>query len=153
MDATHYDEDPWFCKVSGSKEKAISNAANVNYIPQVPSSADPRIKAAVLIAPLGKFFTEASLKNIKVPVRICIAGRDDVLIPQFHADFLASNIPGAEAIAIHNGGHFMMVSKMSVEASINGSEINADAPGFDRATAIAEASKQLPIWFAKVMPK
>jgi len=119
----------------------------------VPSSADARIKAAVLIAPLGQFFPEASLKAIKVPVRVYVAGRDDVLIPKFHAAYVARTIPGADTITIENGGHFMMVSKMSVPASTNGSDVNGDPPGFDRAAVIAEASRDLPIWFAKALAK
>ena len=151
--AANYDDDVWFCKVNGSKEKAIENARNVEYIPAVPGSADPRIKAAVLVAPLGQFFTEASLKAVKVPVRVYVAVRDEVLIPKFHAGYVARTIPGAETITVEGGGHFMMVSKMNVPASVNGSDVNGDPPGFDRAPVIAEASKQLPIWFAKALAK
>ncbi len=151
--AANYDEDLWFCKVSGSKEKAIENARNADYVPAVPSSADPRIKVAVLVAPLGQFFPEASLKAIKVPVRVYVAGRDDVLVPKFHAAYVARTIPGAETITIENGGHFMMVSKMNIPVSINGTEVNGDSPGFDRVPVIAEASKQLPIWFAKALAR
>ena len=151
--AAHYDEDAWFCKVSGSKEKAIENARNAEYVPIVPSSTDARIKAAVLVAPIGPFFSEASLKAVKVPVLVYVAGRDDVLIAKFHAAFVARTIPGAETITIENGGHFMMVSKMSVPASSNGTEVNGDPAGFDRAPVIAEASKQLPIWFAKTLKR
>lgn len=151
--AANYDDDLWFCKVSGSKEKTMENARNAEYMPTVPSSADPRIKAAVLMTPIGQFFPEASLKAVKVPVRVYVAGRDDVLIPKFHAAYVARTIPGAETITVENGGHFMMVSKMSIPASINGSEVNGDPPGFDRALVIAEASKQLPPWFAKALSR
>jgi predicted dienelactone hydrolase len=151
--AANYDDDLWFCKVAGSKEKAIENARNAEHVPAVPSSTDPRIKAAVLTAPLGQFFPEASLKAIKVPVRVYVAGRDDVLIPKFHAAYVARTIPGAETITIENGGHFMMVSKMSNPVTINGSEVTGDPPGFDRAPVIAAASKDLPIWFAKALAK
>ena len=151
--AANYDEDLWFCKVAGSKLKATENARDAEYIPAVPSSADPRIKAAVLTAPLGQFFPEASLKAVKAPVRVYVAGRDDVLTPKFHAAYVARTIPGAETITIENGGHFMMVSKMSIPVSVNGSEVNGDPPGFDRAPVIAEASKQLPLWFTKALAK
>ena len=151
--AAHYEEDVWFCKVSGSKDKAVENARNAEYIPVVPSSTDPRIKAAVLITPVGAFFPQASLQAVKVPVRVYVAGRDDVLIPKFHAAYVGQNIPGAEIININAGGHFMMVSKMNLAVTINGSEVNADPPGFNRAPVIAEASKQLPLWFAKALAK
>lgn len=151
--AANYDDDVWFCKVAGNKATAIENARNVAYIPAVPGSADARIKAAVLITPLGQFFPEASLKAVKVPVLVYVAGRDDVLTAKFHANYVARSIPGAETITIAGAGHFMMVSKMSVPASINGSDVNGDPSGFDRAPVMAEASKQLPIRFAKALAK
>jgi predicted dienelactone hydrolase len=150
--ATNFDDDAWFCNVSGSKEKAIEAARNADYIPAVPASADSRIKAAVLMAPVGAFFTEASLRAVKIPVRVYVAGRDDVLNPKFHAAYVARHIPGAETINIEAGGHFMMVSKMSLPASANGSDVNRDPPGFDRAPVIAGAAKKLPLWFIKVLP-
>lgn len=151
--AANYDEDPWFCRMSGPKERAIENARNADQIPALPGSTDPRIKAAVLITPIGQFFPEASLKAVKVPVRVYVAGRDDVLVPKFHAGYVAANIPGAEAIRIEAGGHFMLVSKMTINAAINGAEVSGDPAGFDRAPVIAEASKQLPQWFAKTLAK
>lgn len=151
--AANYDDDPWFCKMSGSKAQAIENARNADNMPAIPGSADPRIKAAVLITPIGQFFPEASLKAVKVPVRVYVAGRDDVLIPKFHASHVAANIPGAETVNIEAAGHFMLVSKMNLNVAVNGAAVSGDPAGFDRAPVIAEASKQLPLWFAKVLPK
>ncbi len=151
--AANYDADPWFCRMSGSKEKAIENARNAEYIPAVPGSADPRIKAAVLITPIGQFFPESSLKAVSIPVRVYVAGRDDVLVPKFHASYVAANIPGAETVSIEAAGHFMLVSKMNLAVAINGAEVSGDPAGFDRGPVIAEASRQLPLWFTKTLTK
>jgi hypothetical protein len=38
--AANDDEDLWFCRVSGSKEKAIENARSAEFVPAVPGSTD-----------------------------------------------------------------------------------------------------------------
>ena len=148
--ASDYDDDLWFCRVAGSKEKAVENAKQADYIPAVPNSRDPRIRAAVLVAPVGAFFTSDELKKIATPVRVMVAGRDDVLTPRFHAAFVGRSIPGAEVTVNEAAGHFMRVSKLNAApTSINGAEVNQDPARFDRATAIGEASKSIPLWFDK----
>jgi predicted dienelactone hydrolase len=149
--AAHYEQDLWFCRVSGSKEKALENARNADYMPAVAGSADARIRAAVLIAPVGAFFAESSLQSIKVPVRVYVAGQDEILTPRFHADYLARLIPGAQTVKVEAGGHFMMASKLDLKVAIDGAEVNFDPAGFDRASVIAAAARELPLWFAKAL--
>ncbi len=152
--AENYESDPWFCSVSGSKEKTIENAKRADYMPLTPNSLDPRIRAAALLAPVGAFFTETELKKITVPVRVVVAGQDAVLAPRFHAAFVGRNVPNAEVTTSEAGGHFMLVSKMNFNpAAINGAELNQDPPGFDRAAAISDASKTLSVWFDKTLAK
>ena len=137
-----------------SKEKAIENAKHADYMPLVPNTRDARIRAAALISPVGVFFTEVELKKITIPVLVVAAGHDDVLAPRFHAAFVGRTVPNAEVITNENGGHFMLVSKMSFNpVAINGEALNQDAPGFDRATAISDAAKTLPQWFDKALSK
>ncbi len=146
--AEQYSNDPWFCGVSGSKERAIANARNIDYLPIVPSSSDPRIKAAVLIAPVGAFFTESSLRNIKAPVRVYVAAKDEILVPQYHADFLARSVNGAETVTVADGGHFMLSSKLNLKIAVGADEVNFDPNGFDRNKLLVEVSQALPLWFA-----
>ncbi len=152
--AANYDADLWFCQASGSKEKTIENANHAQYVPLAPDSVDPRIRAAVLLAPVGAFFTEAELKKITMPVFVIVAGRDDVLTPRFHAAFVGQNIPDAVVSTDEGGGHFMLVSKLSIDpVAINGEALNQDPPGFDRAVAISHAGIALPKWFDTVLTK
>jgi predicted dienelactone hydrolase len=150
--ATNYESDLWFCNVSGSKERAIENAKNVDFLPAIPSSKDARFKAAVLIAPVGVFTDAKALSAISSPTLIYIAGKDEALVPKFHASAVAQGIPKAERIDIPDGGHFMLVSKLNrpadISIAINGAEVNADPAGFDRAQAIKAASDLIPTWFA-----
>ncbi len=151
--AAHYDQDLWFCRVSGSKEKALENARNADHIPAVGTSADPRIRAAVLIAPVGAFFTESSLQSIKVPVQVYVAGQDEILTPRFHAAYMARLTPGAQTVNVEAGGHFMLASKLDLKVAIDGAEVNFDPAGFDRAGVIATAARDLPLWFAKALTR
>ncbi len=152
--AANYDSDLWFCRVSGSKEKAIENAKQADYMPVVPNSRDPRIRVAALLAPVGAFSTEAELKKISIPVRVVVAGQDELLVPRFHAAFVGRSVPNAEVITDEAGGHFMFASKLTLNPGVvNGAEVNQDPPGFGRAAAISEAAKALPVWFDRVLAK
>ena len=152
--AENYESDLWFCSVSGSKEKTIDHVKRIEYMPLIPNSLDARIRAVALIAPIGAFFTETELKKIKIPVRVLVAGQDAVLTPRFHAAYVGRSVSNAEVVTTDTGGHFMLVSKMNVNpVAINGAELNQDPPGFDRAAAISEAAKALPLWFDKALAK
>ena len=152
--AENYESDLWFCSVSGSKEKTIENVKRIEYMPLIPNSLDARIRAAALIAPVGAFFTETELKKITIPVRVVVAGQDAVLTPRFHAAYVGRSVSNAKVVTADTGGHFMLVSKMNVNpVAINGAELNQDPPGFDRAAAISEAAKALPLWFDKALAK
>ena len=89
-----------------------------------------------------------------VPLRVVAAGQDAVLTPRFHAAFVARTIPNAEVTTSEAGGHFMLVSKMNFDpVAINGAQLNQDPSGFDRAVAISDAVKALPVWFDKALAK
>jgi predicted dienelactone hydrolase len=150
--ATNYDDDLWFCSVSGSKEKALENAKNIAHMPIIPSSLDARFKASILIAPVGAFNDRASLAAINTPTLVYIAQMDNVLIPKFHAEAIGAGITGAQIIKVNQGGHFMLVSKLNLPAgtliTTNGADVNDDPAGFDRAATIAQASRIIPKWFS-----
>lgn len=150
--ADNFDDDLWFCKVSGSKQKAQSDAKNIAYMPALPSSTDVRIKSAVIIAPVGAFFSPQALANVKAPIKLYIAPLDEILTPRFHAEYIARNVKSAEPISIAKGGHFMLLSKLILPAggniTINGSEVNFDPPGFSRQKAIDEAQADIAAWFS-----
>jgi predicted dienelactone hydrolase len=151
--AENYDDDTWFCSLSGSKQKAIESVKNLTNFPTIASSVDRRFKAAVLIAPLGAFNDGASLTAINSPTLVYVAEKDNVLVPKFHAEAVAAGISNAQMIKVNQGGHFMLVSKLNIPAGttieVNGAEVNSDPPGFSRADAIAKASEVIPKWFSE----
>jgi len=71
------------------------------------SYADPRIKAAFVMAPVVKAaMTEDSLKAIKVPVHIVVGDKDDQATPAYNAAPIAALIPGAELQILPNVTHY-----------------------------------------------
>jgi predicted dienelactone hydrolase len=161
--AANYDDDLWFCRVSGNKKRAIANAGNGAFIPAIESSKDTRFKAAVLIAPVGAFTDGPSLALVNTPTMVYIAAKDDVLVPKFHAQVVGAGIRGAKVITNNDGGHFMLVSKLNVPtgtstgisgiSETNGAQVNDDPPGFNRSAAIAEASATIPKWLNENLPQ
>jgi predicted dienelactone hydrolase len=142
----HYDADPWFCGVSGTRETAQQRAALAPFVPETPFTTDPRIKAAVLIAPVGAFFEDSALAAIRIPLRIYVPAKDTVLTPKFHGERVAAAQPSAAVERMQNAGHFSLMSPLMLSVEIRGAAINEDPVGFDRAKAIAQAGKEIPIW-------
>ncbi len=146
--AINFDEDGWFCRQFGSKEKAIENAKNLNSLPIIADSKDPRFKAFVLISPVGIFSEPAALTTLKTPTLVFIALKDTVLVPKFHAQAIGAGLPNATLVVNAQGGHFMLASKLNVPAGtptgIKGAEVNDEPADFDRSAAIAEAGIVIP---------
>ena len=72
---------------------------------------DTRIAAASLLVPVAAPFTAESLQAIRIPVCVLSAGKDQVLIPQFHSDYLLSQCKSCERLAhVQLSGHFDWLS-------------------------------------------
>ncbi len=151
--AEQYDADPWFCGVSGSRETAQQRAALAPFVPETPLTTDPRIKAAVLIAPVGAFFDDNALASIRIPLRIYVPAKDTVLTPKFHGERVAAAQPSASIQRMPNAGHFSLMSPLMMSVEIRGAAINEDPAGFDRAAAIAQAGQEIPNWLHKVLQR
>jgi predicted dienelactone hydrolase len=95
---------------------------------------DQRIKAAVLLAPVGVLFKDKkSLSKVKVPIRIYRAESDEVLRYPYHTESIKQKltiIPGY--IIVKNAGHYSFLSPFPDTMK---NEIGApaeDPEGFDR---------------------
>lgn len=73
---------------------------------------DLRIKAAVLMAPVGALFRDTkSLSMVTVPVLIFRAGKDDVPRYPYHADSIRRKLPmQPRYIVVENAGHYSFLS-------------------------------------------
>ncbi|MCP4399308.1 MAG: alpha/beta fold hydrolase [bacterium] len=132
---THHD-DPIFCRNFGMlstikgyfspQERWVENV--------IDNTDDPRIKAAVLMAPVGVLFNDdQSLSNVRVPLRIYRAEHDDVLRSPYHAEFLKEHLSRQpEYIVVNNAGHYSFLSPIPESMKHEIGEVASDPTGFDR---------------------
>jgi predicted dienelactone hydrolase len=140
--------DPIFCGVSRSTPSAASaTAASV-----LPSTRDPRVRAIVLMAPAGVLFTASSLAEIRVPTLLYEAEQDRFLVPRFHAEWVAQNMPRAELYRIPNAWHFAFMDTPSTAIPTDDGDIRDDPPGFDRKALLARLGREIPAFFDKALP-
>jgi len=94
---------------------------------------DPRIKAAVIAAPLTVFFTPDSFGAIGIPVQLWASelGGDGVL--PHSADIVDRTLPSKhEYHVVANAGHFAFLAPCPPALAKEVPQICVDASGFDR---------------------
>ncbi|MGY3692859.1 putative dienelactone hydrolase [Bradyrhizobium sp. USDA 3240] len=136
-------DDPLFCSMGGDS-KSPPPATTL-----LPLATDPRVRAVVAMAPAGVFFTAASLAAIKIPTAVYAAERDRWLMPRFHAEWIAQNVPHAEFHMIPNAWHFAFMDRPGTPIQTLDGDAAADPPGFDREALLAQLRKDLPAFFDK----
>lgn len=139
-------DDPIFCKTARVDRAAAEPSAT-------PVSAAPltdmRVRAVVALAPFGVVFTASSLANIRMPVAVYEAEKDRWLVPRFHAEWIAQNLPGVELHRVPNAWHFAFMDTPSMPLLSPDGDVAADPPGFDRAAFLKQLSRDLPAFFNK----
>jgi predicted dienelactone hydrolase len=98
-------------------------------------AADPRIKAAVVVAPaLGFTFSPDGLKNVKAPVQLWRAENDLIVPHPRYAEAVRLALPRApEYHVVANAGHFDFLAPCSSALASIAPPICTSASGFDRA--------------------
>ncbi|MBI2772208.1 MAG: dienelactone hydrolase [Burkholderiales bacterium] len=139
-------QDPIFCGTRGAPPPAASNGA----VPPIPPLADARVRAVVAMAPMGAVFSAASLAQIRIPVAVYEAQLDRFLVPRFHAEWVAANVPGVEMHRVPNAWHFAFSDSASTPIPSEDGDISANPPGFDRAAYLGQLQGELPAFFDKV---
>jgi predicted dienelactone hydrolase len=97
-------------------------------------TADPRVKAAFVMAPQSIVFDSAGLSHIDRPVFLYYAEHDQVLIPSANALRIKAFIPTLNAIrGIPNADHWVFLSPCTPSQAKVLGFICHDPPGVDRA--------------------
>lgn len=118
----------------------------------IPDSRDPRIKAAIAMAPPGVMLDPASLPTVGVPVRIYAAALDAVVPPRYHAEPLRLGIkPTPELIVVPGAGHFSFVEPFPESIRRQVGEGAVDPPGFDRAAFQETLRREVAEFFDRVL--
>ncbi len=137
-------EDPLFCSTGRSHPAGAP-------VPAPRSVQDTRVRAVVALAPVGVLFTAESLAAIRIPVVIYAGDKDRWLVPRFHAEWIARNLPGAEYHPVPNAWHFAFMDTPTYPIPTPDGDIGADPPGFDRAAFLKQLGAELTAFFDRTL--
>jgi predicted dienelactone hydrolase len=142
-------DDPIFCGLSTRETPSGAPA----WAPELNASlADARVRAVVALAPLGVVFTAESLANMRIPVAVYEAEADRFLVPRYHAEWVALNVPGVQMRRVPNAWHFAFVDPPGIAIASEDGDIRADPPGFDRPAFLKQLRQDISLFFARVFP-
>lgn len=147
--STEAREDPIFCGM-GTRERAPNDTAPASR-PHT-SLADARVRAVVALAPLGVVFTARSLADIRIPVALYGAEDDRILVPRYHAEWVARNVPEIQMHRVPNAWHFAFVDTPTRAIASEDGDVGADPSGFDRGAFLKQLAQDIPAFFDRVFP-
>lgn len=126
-------DDPMFCHLGKGALATAPGATPAAAVPeQTTRVGDPRVRAVLAMAPVGVVFDAAALQQVRVPVRIYTAQFDQVLNSRYHGDWLARQVPRAEAVSVPGAGHFAFMARPSRSIPSDAGDPASDPTGFDR---------------------
>jgi predicted dienelactone hydrolase len=140
---TEASEDPIFCSMdrSGKATPQLAWAA--------PSLKDERVRAIVAMTPTGVPLTAESLAMVQSATMIYEAELDRFLVPRFHAEWVASNLPSPNLHRVPNAWHFAFMDSPSMSISSPDGDVAANPPGFDRDAFLIQLSAEIATFFDK----
>lgn len=129
------------------------NAAAAPAGPATASTADSRIKAAVVAAPaLGFTFAPYGLSHVKVPVQLWRAENDEVVPHPRYAEAVRLALPAApEYHVVPNAGHYDFLAPCSSALASMAPAICTSATGFDRDAFHARFNAAVVGFFARTL--
>ena len=138
-------EDPIFCGMGRAGEAA----------PPLPAAArslkDERIRAIVALAPAGVLLSAESLAAVRPATMIYEAELDRFVVPRFHAEWVASNLPAPNLHRVPNAWHFAFMDTPSLSLPSPDGDVAANPPGFDRAAFLKRLAAEITDFFDKAL--
>ncbi len=134
-------EDPIFCGIGRSGAAAPPLPA------AMPTLKDERVRAIVALAPTGVLLTAESLASVQPATMIYEAEMDRFLVPRFHAEWVASNLPAPNLHRVPNAWHFAFMDTPSMPLPSPDGDVAANPPGFDRAAFLKQLAVEITAFF------
>ena len=138
-------EDPIFCGMGRSGESTPQLPA------ATPSLKDERVRAIVALAPAGVLLTAESLAAVRPATMIYEAELDRFVVPRFHAEWVASNLPAPNLRRVANAWHFAFMDSPSMSLPSPDGDVTANPPGFDRAAFLKQLAVEITAFFDKTL--
>lgn len=146
---TEASEDPIFCSLGRSGDATPPSPVAV--ASPLPSLKDERVRAIVAMAPTGVLLTAGSLASVRAATMIYEAELDRFLVPRFHAEWVASNLPAANLHRVPNAWHFAFMNAPSVSIPSHDGDVAANPPGFDRDAFLKQLGIEIVAFFDKTL--
>lgn len=93
---------------------------------------EPRIRAAVLLAPFAMLFDAENIAKIKTSVRLYRAENESIARNPSNADSVAQNLPGHPEVVTVEGDHYVFIAPVEDSLARKYHEFYIDAPGVNR---------------------
>ena len=116
---------------------------------RLPSLQDERVRAIVGMAPTGVLLIAESLAAVRSATMIYEAELDRFLVPRFHAEWVASNLPAANPRRVPNAWHFVFMNAPSMSIPSYDGDGAANTPGFDRDAFLKQLAVEITAFFDK----
>ena len=100
--------------------------------PMPASAADPRVRAAVLLAPLTVPLRPDSLAALPSALMVVTATHDEILAPRFHGQPWAALNSRAKIEVEPRAGHFSFMTSVPAERRAMLAQAGTDPAGFER---------------------
>jgi predicted dienelactone hydrolase len=136
-------EDPIFCSMGRAGDASPPPTA------AALSLKDERVRAIVAMSPAAVLLTAESLAAIRAATLIYEAERDRFVVPKFHAEWVARNLPAANLHRVPNAWHFAFMDTPSMSLPSPDGDIAANPPGFDRAAFLDQLGVEISAFFDK----
>jgi predicted dienelactone hydrolase len=122
--------------------------------PDLRVVAEPRIRAAFIMAPaLGFLFDQASLANIRVPIRLYRAGNDEILPADWNAERVRRLLPQPpEYVVVDGAGHFIFLVPCSAGLAQAMPMLCRDPPGIERVQCHKVLNADMVHFFRRTLP-
>jgi hypothetical protein len=109
------------------------------------------VRAIVAMAPAGDPLTAETLGAVPPATMIDVAELDRFLVPRFHAEWVAGNLPAPNLHLVRNAWHFAFMDSPSMSIPSPDGDNAANPPGFDRNAFLKQLADDITAFFDKTL--
>jgi predicted dienelactone hydrolase len=144
---THPADDPPSIYFGGSQDDRFEEAQSLLQAPR--PSADARVHAILVMAPaLGFLFDAASLRDVRIPVRLYRAERDQILHHPYDGETYRRMLPVTpETIVVAGAGHYVFLAPPPAMLVTTLPDVFRDEGNFDRRAFHERLNAEAEVFF------
>jgi predicted dienelactone hydrolase len=131
-----------YCERHPESDEICSISEVKHTLAETKPTADPRVKAAFAMAPLGIFFGPEAFDSVKAPIFLAWGDHDTVLLPDENAAkvrFAAKTL--ADLDEVKGADHWVFLAPCTQELAADAPAICNDPAGVDRVKVHAELNR------------